>query len=663
MWTIHRHGSFENSKGENAKCCPPLPQALGIKGDVTLGIPHSHLFGRKWRSVSVERPSAGKSVKNSALESALPTKVNFTQKEWAAFGIAHLHFDDYITSKINDVVHYFQPAASQFDQWACKSEASEEYKLMTLRTFQTGPQWLSERRISARWTPLSESSELEWKSSICICVKQICTDPTTSSLHKVARLMESLHGLINEIQRQHSPELPSFEVNEVNLTGYTNEHNMLQAIITLKKRQGVEIGLDQITGLTLAFWIGNSTLSTDSGHEYKCCPASNRIGVTSCGVMQITKATWWQTSRSKIMLGANFDADGTLIMTSSDCATMKRLVSIMNSGDQTRLVARLKKPVFSRHGHIFSGRDHISPVDEIGPDNNSSENDVTKSTGLDGTQTCGELSLIPGTSPEGAKLGRATCSSTHVAIDMSLKNNDGSAPLVSQQNLPAEIISRCKQCEETFTISISQQQFFSQKAMSTPARCTRCRRWNRSKALHKPGGDISKGSSDSRFREVLASWAMKSGWWTEARSIEEQKWTQACAMQKQQLVGTLGLLWKRVDKIKSLDMKIDNEALALALQSQVSFTNVEWDELKVHDTVICTSYTSSEKLFFKPALPETPAGTVGGSESEIAGSLVRDFWTAIEYGRVPEFLGRLRNRCHRLIARWGEEILLETSGN
>ena len=204
--------------------------------------------------------------------------------------------------------------------------------------------------------------------------------------------MESLHGLIDEIQRQHSPELPSFEVNEVNLTGYTNEHNMLQAIITLKKRQGVEIGLDQITGLTLAFWIGNSTLSTDSGHEYKCCPASNRIGVTSCGVMQITKATWWQTSRSKIMLGANFDADGTLIMTSSDCATIKRLGSILNSVDRSGFITRLKKPVFSRHGRVFSRQDHISLFDEIGPDNNSSYINVMENTGLDGTQTCGDLS-------------------------------------------------------------------------------------------------------------------------------------------------------------------------------------------------------------------------------------------------------------------------------
>jgi len=68
--------------------------------------------------------------------------------------------------------------------------------------------------------------------------------------------MESLHGLIDEIQRQYSPELRSFAVNDVNLTGYTDEHNILQAMITLKKRQGVEIGLDQIMGLTLASLLG-----------------------------------------------------------------------------------------------------------------------------------------------------------------------------------------------------------------------------------------------------------------------------------------------------------------------------------------------------------------------------------------------------------------------
>jgi len=50
-------------------------------------------------------------------------------------------------------------------------------------------------------------------------------------------------------------------------------------------------------------------------------------------------------------------------------------------------------------------------------------------------------------------------------------------------------------------------------------------------------------------------------------------------MQKQQLIGALALLWKRVEEITSLNTKIDNEALALARQSQVSFANAEWDKL------------------------------------------------------------------------------------
>ena len=86
---------------------------------------------------------------------------------------------------------------------------------------------------------------------------------------------------------------------------------------------------------------------------------------------------------------------------------------------------------------------------------------------------------------------------------------------------------------------------------------------------------------------------MKSGWWSEARSIEENRWTQACGMQKQQLVEALGPLWEKVEEITPLDTKIENKAFALALQTQVSFTNAEWDELKVHDTVIRTRYIIS----------------------------------------------------------------------
>jgi len=56
----------------------------------------------------------------------------------------------------------------------------------------------------------------------------------------------------NEIQRQHSPKLRSFVINTVNLTDHTDEHNMMQAKIILKKRQ--EIGSRSDHGLnTSAF--------------------------------------------------------------------------------------------------------------------------------------------------------------------------------------------------------------------------------------------------------------------------------------------------------------------------------------------------------------------------------------------------------------------------
>jgi len=45
-----------------------------------------------------------------------------------------------------------------------------------------------------------------------------------------------------------------------------------------------------------------------------------------------------------------------------------------------------------------------------------------------------------------------------------------------------------------------------------------------------------------------------------------------------------------------------------------------------------------------------------------SGSLVRDFWSAVEYGSIPEFLGRLKARGHRQMAKWGQNILLGKNG-
>jgi len=45
-----------------------------------------------------------------------------------------------------------------------------------------------------------------------------------------------------------------------------------------------------------------------------------------------------------------------------------------------------------------------------------------------------------------------------------------------------------------------------------------------------------------------------------------------------------------------------------------------------------------------------------------SGSLVRDFWSAVEFGGIPEFLGRLKARGYAQMAKWGQDVLLEKNG-
>jgi len=42
-----------------------------------------------------------------------------------------------------------------------------------------------------------------------------------------------------------------------------------------------------------------------------------------------------------------------------------------------------------------------------------------------------------------------------------------------------------------------------------------------------------------------------------------------------------------------------------------------------------------------------------------SGSVVQDFWSAMEYGGIPEFLCRLQGRGHTLMAKCGQDILLK----
>ena len=123
------------------------------------------------------------------------------------------------------------PNLDQLQMWEANSLT--EYKNLTSATFAAAPQWLSERRVKARWTPLSESSDLERKSSICIRVKQIRT--AISPLADFSSCTKDLLGLVNETQKFHSLQLQDFKTHEIRLLAYTNEHDKLQAMIVLEK--------------------------------------------------------------------------------------------------------------------------------------------------------------------------------------------------------------------------------------------------------------------------------------------------------------------------------------------------------------------------------------------------------------------------------------------
>jgi len=195
------------------------------------------------------------------------------------------------------------PSTQDLQEWAEQSQSSEDYKQLTLETFEAALQWLAERGVNVKWKPLSVSSDMERKSSICLRVRQICASPAVLPLSDVPKVVQSLYQLPNSINKQHSPHLRPFVEREIQFVGYTDQDDKLHALLTLKKRKNVEIGLDQITGLILAFFTGNTSSLTDLGQEYKWCPAGNIMGSTWCGITCITKAaSWWQVSRTSVQL-------------------------------------------------------------------------------------------------------------------------------------------------------------------------------------------------------------------------------------------------------------------------------------------------------------------------------------------------------------------------
>ena len=102
------------------------------------------------------------------------------------------------------------PSMQDLQEWAEQSQSSEDYKQLTLETLEAALQWLTERRVNFKWKPLSVSSDMERKSSICLRVRQISASPAVAPLSDVLKVVQSLYQLTNSIQKQHSLLLRPF---------------------------------------------------------------------------------------------------------------------------------------------------------------------------------------------------------------------------------------------------------------------------------------------------------------------------------------------------------------------------------------------------------------------------------------------------------------------
>ena len=47
------------------------------------------------------------------------------------------------------------PLMQDLQKWAEQSQSSEDYKQLSLGTFEAAPRWLAKRKVNVKWTPLS----------------------------------------------------------------------------------------------------------------------------------------------------------------------------------------------------------------------------------------------------------------------------------------------------------------------------------------------------------------------------------------------------------------------------------------------------------------------------------------------------------------------------
>jgi len=148
-------------------------------------------------------------------------------------------------------------------------------------------------------------------------------------------------------------------------------------------------------------------------------------------------------------------------MIGTKCAAIKRMISIMRSGDETEFINRLKTlDLINRNRRIFSRRDQIQmPMDEV---------------------------------------------QTEEVQQQTLAVAEGSLQ---------EMTVTCKQCEVTFVFTKGEQRFFQGEKMTQPARCPECRKWIREKRA-KTASKIRFQDSPSGpiLKTAIVAWAMCAGW-------------------------------------------------------------------------------------------------------------------------------------------------------
>jgi len=140
------------------------------------------------------------------------------------------------------------PLMQDLQKWAEQSQSSEDYKQLSLGTFEAAPRWLAKRKVNVKWTPLS-LHQVIWNAKaqfVCECGRWVRAQQKRSDVQKV---LQSLYQLTNSIQNQHSPHLQPFVEGEIQFVGYTDQDDKLQLCFfeeqdKRRNRSRLDYGLD-----------------------------------------------------------------------------------------------------------------------------------------------------------------------------------------------------------------------------------------------------------------------------------------------------------------------------------------------------------------------------------------------------------------------------------